>query len=78
LSEKKLGSVINLIVRAVIHHMHIDGTDVNLNEMPIRSILWLDHMNWDVSELAVSYMNKHSGDTLKKLIRAYKKACRSK
>lgn len=78
LSEKKLGSVINLIVRAVIHHMHIDGTDVNLNEMPIRSILWLDHMNWDVSELAVSYMNKHSGDTLKKLIRAYKKVCRSK
>ncbi len=44
-----------------------------LDETCLRQMLWLSGMNWNTVALAISYMNEHHFDVLKKLFNSIEK-----
>lgn len=71
LQAKKLGKVIYKIAERVANSGLISGVDQSMvDEAVIRQLTWVEGMSWKTVKLGVSYMNKHSFSTLKKLVRS--------
>ena len=74
LQQKKLGKVIYGIAKKAADRGFVEGMDASmLDETCLRQMLWLSGMNWNTVAFAVSYMNSHHFDVLKKLFNSIEK-----
>ena len=74
LQQKKLGKVIYGIAKKAADRGFVEGMDASmLDETCLRQMLWLSGMNWNTVAFAISYMNAHHFDVLKKLISSIEK-----
>ncbi len=74
LQQKKLGKVIYGIAKKAADRGFVEGMDASmLDETCLRQMLWLSGMNWNTVAFAISYMNSHHFDVLKKLFNSIEK-----
>lgn len=70
----RLGKVIDFFVRHLAGKI-VKGVNVeDVMEMPLRQVLWMDRITWNITYEIVSYMNHHKWKTLWKLLRDYHQA----
>lgn len=72
LSRKKLGKAVNWVVHIVLKYAHINGADdESVRVMPLRQLLFVKGVSWDLVNDIAAYMNKHEWHRLHKIIHEF-------